>query len=563
MLVNGEIVSSAPLLQLYEKQHGASSMTVHSNTQQQQQQQHTLAEPTQLKHEHSSNNMQQQQQQQQQQQPYMMSMSGGMQPYQPVMNTGDNSNTGYTDMQSPSAPFQRFMLNPAGMMIPVDMSMNMVQQQQHVSMSPSPVPNLSMQPVMNMQGMNMTGVPIALPLSVPMNLQTPPQETSRALDKLKHSQNEVRRRSVLRNKFSLLRTVSGCVKKDRLSILETAIAKLQQMNQRQGGANGGNSSAADIGKNDEVVSPLSMSSTPVGLSPSPVMSIPAPTHSTSNGVMSSTGVSMMPPVSLSATTSPATTSSNTSPSSLLTSLAAISPLSGNTTLNNNNANFTAAQQQQQPHQQSGYNPSAALSPPLPNSHVDSDFHTGAASATASSPHNIDTNGTAHVLHNPNVRLMDNPSTRDMACCYIGLDGKYLEVNQRFIDTFCPGLSNVELIASDRTIFNLLMPAHLMTVLAALQNILTHQVQSYQQRVLCINPARNAAPLAMQLTINPIIKAPGSSPTADSNTSNCHMLFCVFSHAAPEPNATAGSEAPSPSGSPLDATLPFGNNAFSQ
>ena len=54
----------------------------------------------------------------------------------------------------------------------------------------------------------------------------------RTKDRLKHSESENRRRTRLRHKFSLLRDASGCVKKDRYTILTTAVGKIGELQAR-------------------------------------------------------------------------------------------------------------------------------------------------------------------------------------------------------------------------------------------------------------------------------------------------------------------------------------------
>ena len=54
----------------------------------------------------------------------------------------------------------------------------------------------------------------------------------RTKDRLKHSESENRRRTRLRHKFSLLRDASGCVKKDRYTILTTAVGKINELQAR-------------------------------------------------------------------------------------------------------------------------------------------------------------------------------------------------------------------------------------------------------------------------------------------------------------------------------------------
>ena len=61
----------------------------------------------------------------------------------------------------------------------------------------------------------------------------PPRDRPvRTKDRLKHSESENRRRTRLRHKFSLLRDSSGCVKKDRYTILTTAVAKINELQAR-------------------------------------------------------------------------------------------------------------------------------------------------------------------------------------------------------------------------------------------------------------------------------------------------------------------------------------------
>jgi hypothetical protein len=48
-----------------------------------------------------------------------------------------------------------------------------------------------------------------------------------------HSASENRRRTRLRQKFSLLRETSECIKKDRFNILNTAIMKIQVNNKHK------------------------------------------------------------------------------------------------------------------------------------------------------------------------------------------------------------------------------------------------------------------------------------------------------------------------------------------
>ena len=71
-------------------------------------------------------------------------------------------------------------------------------------------------------------------LPLPSSPPSPPSlpvhsRPTRTKDRLKHSESENRRRTRLRHKFSLLRDSSSCVKKDRYTILTTAVAKLNEL----------------------------------------------------------------------------------------------------------------------------------------------------------------------------------------------------------------------------------------------------------------------------------------------------------------------------------------------
>ena len=86
---------------------------------------------------------------------------------------------------------------------------------------------------------NVASTPTTSASSVSSTSLQPPSPPSlprdrpvRTKDRLKHSESENRRRTRLRHKFSLLRDSSGCVKKDRYTILTTAVSKLNELQSR-------------------------------------------------------------------------------------------------------------------------------------------------------------------------------------------------------------------------------------------------------------------------------------------------------------------------------------------